>query len=123
MVSLIAQAFHMVHFSLKVTSIFFVFSFFGGKRALKMSNIFLFCSSYFSKLMKDTKIIFPQDKEQGCRLVFAPTKFPSSSMFPYQNFSSFILELLYLRTEKKTESMVSQFVLGFCRLHLGLNVT
>ena len=75
-----------------------------------MSNFFLICSSYFSKLTKDTEPILPQDKQQGCRLAFVPTKFPSSSMTPsfflvkilhfLKNvLSYFVFELLYLRTE------------------------
>ena len=33
-----------------------------------VENFFLICSSYFSKLTKDTETILPQDKQQGCKL-------------------------------------------------------
>ena len=55
---------------------------FWAKKGMKktVENLFLICSSYFSKLTKDTKTILPQDKQQGCKLGFVPTKFPSSRM-------------------------------------------
>ena len=56
-------------------------SFFGQKIDEKnVENFFLICSSFFSKLTKDTETIPPQDKQQGCKLVVVPTKFPSSRM-------------------------------------------
>ena len=38
-----------------------------------VEKFFLICSSYFSKLTKDTETILPQDKQQGCKLGFVPT--------------------------------------------------
>ena len=69
MVSYNIQAFHRLHFHLKMASKnFFRLRFLGRKRDLKkFRNFFFICSSYFSKLTKDTEIILPQDKQQGYR--------------------------------------------------------
>ena len=61
---------------------FFSHLVFWAKKGMKknVENFFLICSSYFSKLTKDTETIPPQDKQQGWKLVVVPTKFPSSRM-------------------------------------------
>ena len=82
MVSCNLQAFHRLHFRSKLAPKFFSDLVFWAKKWMKknVENFFLICSSYFSKLTKDTETILPQDKQQGCKLGFAPTKFPSSRM-------------------------------------------
>ena len=81
MVSCNLQAFHRLHFRPKMASKFFSDLVFWAKKGWKnVEKKFLICSSYFSKLTKDTETILPQDKQQGCKLGFVPTKFPSSRM-------------------------------------------
>ena len=97
-----------------MTSKFFSHSVFWAKRDFKnVENFFLIRSSYFSKLIKDTETILFQEEQHGYRLLFGPTKFPSSSMTPLffckkilefvlkKSVGSFLLELLYLMTETK----------------------
>ena len=82
MVSCSLQAFYRLHFRSKLASKFFSDLVFWAKKWMKknVEKFFLICSSYFSKLTKDTETILPQDKQQGCKLGFAPTKFLSSRM-------------------------------------------
>ena len=49
------------------------FVFWAKKWMKKNEKFFLICSSYFSKLTKDTETILPQDKQQGCKLGFVTT--------------------------------------------------
>ena len=82
MVPCYLQAFHRLHFRSKMASKFFSHLVFWAKKGMKknVEKFFLICSSYFSKLTKDTETIPPQDKQQGCKLIVVPTKFPSSRM-------------------------------------------
>ena len=82
MVSFKLQAFHRLHLRSKLASKLFSDLVFWARKWMKknVENFFLICSSYFSKLTKDTETILPQDKQQGCELGFVPTKYPSSRM-------------------------------------------
>ena len=82
MVSCNLQAFRRLHFRSNLASKCFSDLVFWAKKWMKknVEKFFLICSSYFSNLTKDTETILPQDKQQGCKLGFAPTKFPSSRM-------------------------------------------
>ena len=75
MVSCNLQTFHRLHFRSKLASKFFFRLRFLGKKMdeKNVEKFFLICSSYFSKLTKDTETILPQDKQQGCKLGFVPT--------------------------------------------------
>ena len=73
-----------------------------------VEKFFLIRSYYFSKLIEDTETILLREEQHGYRLLFGPTKFPSSSMMPssfckkiLKFLGSFLLELRYLMTETK----------------------
>ena len=101
MVSYIVQAFYRLHFGLKMT-LFFSYSVFLGKKEDKnfFEKIFLIPSSYFSKLIKDTETVFFREEQHRYRLLFGPTKLPSSSMTPsffcQKNFNFFQKNFLVL---------------------------
>ena len=98
MVSYNIQAFHRLHFHLKMASKnFFRLRFLGRKRDFKKFRKFFFiCSSYFSKLTKDTEAILPQDKQQGYRF-FVPPKYSSSSMAPSGFCQKYTFSFLFLK--------------------------
>ena len=89
-------------------------------------KFFLICSSYFSKLIKDTETVLFREEQHKYRLLFGPTKLPSSSMtrsffcqktsifFSKKFLGSFLLELVYLMTE--TNNGVHGFVISIFRL-------
>ena len=92
---------------------FFILGVFGQKEDKKFfEKFFLIRSSYFSKLIKDTGTILFREEQHRYRLLFGPTKLPSSSMTPSffcqktsifskKILGSFLLQLVYLMTETK----------------------
>ena len=93
MVSQIVQAFRRPHFNSKMTSNFFSYLFFGQKRK-KMSKIFFSFVAHFSQTDKRYRIhSLSRKNKHRCRLLFGPTKFPSSSMtlsFCCQKYLNFL---------------------------------
>ena len=71
-----------------------------------MSDFFSFLAHVFP-IIKDTKAILLQEVQQGCIVVFVPTKFPSSSMTP-----SFFCQN-YLNLKNFVRFLIVEFLLRF----------
>ena len=137
MVSYIVQAFYRLPFGLKMTSKFLSYSVFLGKKedTKFFEKFFLIPSSFFSKLIKDTEIALFREEQHRYRLLFGPTKLPSSSMTPsffcQKNFNFFQKNFLVLFNLSSYISwprpnlgfMVSLVLRGLCRLRFRLKVT
>ena len=76
-----------------------------GEKKIENFTIFPTCNRFFSELKIDTKTIPSHSVEQGCRLVFVPTKFPSTSMTP-----SFFAEHKYFIFLKKYSFIHHSFI-------------